>query len=121
MNLKKILMAATAVIAAHQSFAQTTTASNTLTGTLPGTPNEYLGSFNTADVIFKSNNAERMRILSSGNIGIGTNAPVTALTVQTAATNNGIRIIQTGTTAASLGLFNNTGRSWALMSWGSGN
>jgi hypothetical protein len=121
MNLKKILVAATALIATHQSFAQSTTASNTLTGTLPGTPNEYLGSFNTADVVFKSGNAERMRILSSGNVGIGTSAPVTALTVQTAATNNGIRVIQTGTSAASFGLFNTSagGHSWALMSWGS--
>jgi hypothetical protein len=59
----------------------------------------------------------------TANVGIGTATPVTALTVQTAATNNGIRIIQTGTTAAALGLFNTSAgaRSWALFSTGAGN
>jgi hypothetical protein len=57
------------------------------------------------------------------NVGIGTTTPVTALTIQTAATNNGLRIIQTGTTASAMGLFNSSAgaHNWALFSTGSGN
>lgn len=45
---------------------------NTLTGTLPSTPNEWIGTINTADWIIKSNNIERARVFSAGNVGIGT-------------------------------------------------
>lgn len=58
----------------------------------------------------------------SGRVGIGgTTTPVTQLNVVTASTNDGVRIQQTGTTAASLGLFNNSGHNWALFSTGTGN
>lgn len=57
----------------------------------------------------------------TGNVGIGTSTPVTALNILTAATNDGIRIQQTSTTAAAVGLFSSTGRNWALFSTGSGN
>lgn len=60
---------------------------------------------------------------SSGFAGIGTTSPVTSLTIQTPSTNDGVRIYQTGGTAASVGLFNNgTGaRNYALFSTGPGN
>ncbi|MES2512508.1 MAG: tail fiber domain-containing protein [Bacteroidota bacterium] len=35
----------------------------------------FLGTTNASDVIFKTNNIERARILSNGNVGIGTAAP----------------------------------------------
>lgn len=57
----------------------------------------------------------------TGRVGIGTTTPVTQLNVVTGSTNDGVRIQQTGTTAASLGLFNNSGRNWALFSTGTGN
>lgn len=57
----------------------------------------------------------------TGRVGIGTTTPVTQLNVVSASTNDGVRIQQTGTTAASLGLFNNSGRNWALFSTGTGN
>jgi hypothetical protein len=57
----------------------------------------------------------------TGRVGIGTTTPVTQLNVISASTNDGVRIQQTGTTAASLGLFNNSGRNWALFSTGTGN
>jgi hypothetical protein len=44
-------------------------AGNTLAGT------EFIGSINAQPVLFYSNNAERMRILSSGQIGVNTTAP----------------------------------------------
>lgn len=60
---------------------------------------------------------------STGNVGIGTLSPLLALQINTAATNNGIRIYQTGTTAAAMGLFNNStgAHNYALFSTGSGN
>ncbi|MBS1634806.1 MAG: tail fiber domain-containing protein [Bacteroidetes bacterium] len=39
------------------------------------TPANFLGTTNANDVIFKTNNIERARILSGGNIGINTTAP----------------------------------------------
>ncbi|MBU0489308.1 MAG: hypothetical protein KKD31_15285, partial [Bacteroidetes bacterium] len=45
-----------------------TTTGNTLTGALPDTPNEWIGTINGADWIIKTNNTERVRILSAGNI-----------------------------------------------------
>ncbi len=47
-------------------------AGNALTGTLPATPTEWIGSTNAADWIVKTNGAERMRINSLGNVGINT-------------------------------------------------
>ncbi|MCU0434408.1 MAG: hypothetical protein MUC87_13225 [Bacteroidia bacterium] len=44
-------------------------AGNTLAGT------EFIGSINAQPVLFYSNNAERMRILSSGQIGVNNTAP----------------------------------------------
>jgi hypothetical protein len=52
------------------------TAGNTLTGTLPSSPNEWIGSSNAADWIIKTNNAERLRVSSTGNVGIGVANPL---------------------------------------------
>lgn len=122
MKLKHIIIPV-ALLVAQQSFAQSTMVGHTLTGGLPATPNEYLGSLNGADVIFKSNGSERMRMLSTGNVGIGTNAPAMPFHVQVTGSNSGIRVTQAGTTAASIGLYNtSTGaHNYALFSTGSGN
>jgi hypothetical protein len=48
---------------------------NTLTGT------EFLGSLNAFDFIVKTNNIERWRVTSGGNMGIGTIAPTEKLQV----------------------------------------
>lgn len=60
---------------------------------------------------------------NTGNVGIGTTTPVTKLQISTASTNDGLRIYQTGTTAAAVGLFNNSsgGHNYVLFSTGSGN
>jgi len=64
---------------------------NTLTGTLPSSPNEFIGTTNAADWIVKTNNIEIMRVTSTGNVGIGTTSPQDALhivsTIPTATTN----------------------------------
>ncbi len=54
---------------------------NTLTGTLPATPAEWIGSINAADWIVKTNNSESMRVTSGGNVGINNNAPSDKLSV----------------------------------------
>jgi hypothetical protein len=43
------------------------------TGTTAGT--HFLGTTDARDLVFKTNNTEWMRILSGGNVGIGTTAP----------------------------------------------
>lgn len=58
---------------------------------------------------------------ASGNVGIGTLTPGVALTIVTTGTNDGMRIYQTGGTAAAVGLFNSTGRNYAFFSTGTGN
>lgn len=45
------------------------------------TASQFLGTTNANDVIFKTNSIERARILSAGNMGIGTAAPVEKLHV----------------------------------------
>ena len=42
-------------------------------GTIAGT--NFLGTTDAIDLVFKTNNAEQARILSSGNVGIGTSSP----------------------------------------------
>jgi hypothetical protein len=81
------------------------------------TPN-YVAKFNTATTFTNSS------IFDNGtNVGIGITSPSGKLQVQTAATNDGIQVTQTGTTAASLILNQTTagGHKWALFSKGSGN
>lgn len=51
---------------------------NALTGGAASSPSEFFGSTNNYDVVFRSNNTERMRILSSGNVGVGLTNPTEA-------------------------------------------
>jgi trimeric autotransporter adhesin len=39
----------------------------------------FLGTINSADLVFKTNNLERMRITSAGKIGVGTSVPTATL------------------------------------------
>lgn len=48
-------------------------------GTTPGT--NFLGTTDAQNLVFKTSNAERMRILSGGNVGIGNTTPAERLVV----------------------------------------
>jgi hypothetical protein len=47
------------------------------------TSSNYLGTNNSADLIFKTNNTERMRISPNGEVGINTNIPTAQLHIVT--------------------------------------
>lgn len=66
---------------------------------------------------------ERMRICANGNVGINTPAPATKLHLSTAASNDGIRVTQTGTSAATLSLLASGAgaKNWSFHSTGPGN
>lgn len=77
-TIQKLLLVtfASALLCSIDSTAQTWgTSGNALTGTLPASPAQWIGSTNGGDFIIKTNNTESMRVLSGGNVGIGTTSP----------------------------------------------
>jgi len=54
---------------------------NSLTGATPASPNEWLGSSNDYDWVVKTNNTERLRIISAGKVGINNASPFATLDV----------------------------------------
>lgn len=81
MNLKKIMALAGITLCAAQSFAQSSTDSTILSGASATTPNEFIGSYNTYDLDFRTVNVSRMRLTTAGNFGIGTTTPAAKLHV----------------------------------------
>jgi hypothetical protein len=60
----------------------------------------FFGTKNSQDIIFKTNNAERMRITSGGKIGIGTSTPTAQLAIQNLNTaGNEIEFLSSGSNA----------------------
>jgi hypothetical protein len=53
-----------------------------LTGNAGTNANNYIGTTDNVDFVVRTNNVERMRVLSGGNVGIGTTAPAAPLEVR---------------------------------------
>ena len=72
---------------AYNPSGTSTTAWNLLgnAGTNPST--NFIGTTDNQDLVFRTNNTERMRILSNGNVGIGTTNPLLIFEVQGIAPN----------------------------------
>ena len=52
--------------------------------------NNFLGTIDNNDLVFRTNNTEKARITSSGNTGIGTNAPNASALLDITSTNKGL-------------------------------
>jgi len=76
------------------------------TGTTAGT--NFIGTTDAQDLVFKTNNTEQMRVLSSGNIAIATPTPTTnyLLTIKptTNSLRSGISISMSGATSIAYGI-----------------
>jgi hypothetical protein len=78
---KTATMAVLCLAFSFNAQAQSTAATNTLTGGTSATPNEYIGSGNTYDLLLKTSGTEKMRLTTGGLIGIGTSNPVEKLDI----------------------------------------
>lgn len=78
--MRKLLFSALAVSVAGLAHAQSTIVGHVLTGTAPNA-NEYIGSSNGYNLDFKTNGITRMKLLSTGNFGVGITQPLTRLHV----------------------------------------
>ncbi len=89
-------------------YASLTANSWNLTGNGGTTAANFIGTTDATDFITKTNNAERIRVTSSGYVGIGTASPQQSLSV-----NNGVNIDQgsgnTGSTVNALTFGSNSG------------
>lgn len=65
----------------YDSLVTPSTLNWEITGNSNITAANFLGTTNANNVVFKTNNVERARILSTGNIGIGTTTPSEALDI----------------------------------------
>jgi hypothetical protein len=87
-------------------------------GTTPGT--NFLGTTDNQSIVVKANNAEAMRILANGNVGIGTDAPGYKLDVNGSARFAGVTYIQGPLTYINNGLIDNSNASAQLNFPGDG-
>lgn len=72
----------------------------TLTGNAGTSPvNNFIGTTDAADFVIRTSNAERMRVKSGGNVGVGTTAPAEKLDI------NGNLLLSNSTNTASKLLF----------------
>jgi hypothetical protein len=86
-----------------------TTPSTSAIGTAIGAGQNYVGTRDAKDFVIGTTNLERLRVTSTGNVGIGVTAPSAALHVK--ATSNPIRLegLQSGSSLDSLVTVDGTG------------
>lgn len=78
---------------AGSASAQWSTSGNSVGAT------DFLGSTNAGDIIIKTNNTERARITSGGNVGVGTSTPGRALEIFAASATSQFRLGENATDA----------------------
>ncbi|WP_276379370.1 hypothetical protein [Flavobacterium sp. H4147] len=81
----------------------------TLKGNTGTSAANFIGTTDAQNLIFKTNSVERMRMLSTGFIGIGTTTPTTALEVTASANPLKLNGLQTGATSDQLLTVNASG------------
>jgi len=79
----------------------------------------YLYNYEATPIVFATSATERMRIDSSGNVGIGTDSPATTLHVENDASTSEIIRIGSSTVTHDTGLYMRT-TGTAGISWGTG-
>jgi hypothetical protein len=70
-KIAALAMGSMLLLAAEVNGQDWSLGGNALTGLPPNLPAERFGSTNNFDVIFRSNNIERMRITAAGNVSVG--------------------------------------------------
>ncbi len=58
--------------------------------------NHFVGTTDNVDLVFRTNNIERMRITNTGNVGIGTTTPNTSALLHMSATYKGSNVSKSG-------------------------
>ena len=75
-----------------------------------------IGTTDSNDFRINTNNTERLRITSSGNVGIGTSSPGDTLEISKVSSNHGIKLTRTGTSSGSASLQVQSGGKLAITS-----
>ncbi len=73
------------------------------------TSTNFLGTTDSKDLLIKTNNTERLRVMSSGNVGIGTSSPSAFLFVDAPSSTNALRVRTNSTTRLFVGSDGNVG------------
>ena len=101
-------------------FKSTSGSVETLYGGATALGGGLLGTTTNHPLIIYANNAERMRLDSSGNLGIGVTSPTQKLDVVGSGGDTNIRVYDSSANSE-VGLkLQNDAKTWTLQNWGSG-